>query len=162
MQRTTMSLMRFAAVPTLVVAGLLGPAAPASPQSNDVQGLPSRADRCSDRTILGNYGSSSDGKLLPAPGVALEFRGLTMTYFDGRGNVSWVEHTVIDGAPAQPGWVAATGTYSVNANCTGTMVIDTPNSPVPLNLVLVIVKGGREVRTVLDGHAIITVFSKVD
>ncbi len=161
MQRTASRIL-LGAVPTLVVAGLLGSAAPVSPLPADVQGFPSRASRCSNRTLFGDYGSSSEGKLLPAPGVALEFRGLTMTHFDGRGNVSWVEHTVIDGAPVQPGWVAATGTYTVNANCTGTMVIDTPNSPVPLNLALVIVKGGSEVRTVLDANAIITVFSKVD
>lgn len=159
MERTTASRTLLGAVPTLMVAGLLGLAAPASPQP---QGSPSRASRCSNRTLLGDYGSSSEGKLLIAPGVALEFRGLTMTHFDGRGNVSWVEHTVIDGAPVQPGWVAATGTYTVSANCTGTMVVDSPNSPVPLNLALVVVKGGSEVRSVLDANAIITVFSKVD
>ena len=42
------------------------------------------------------------------------------------------------------------------------MVVNTPNSPAPLNLVFVVVKGGRELRTVLEAHAIVSVFTKVD
>jgi hypothetical protein len=41
-------------------------------------------------------------------------------------------------------------------------IIDTPTSPVPLHLGLVILKQGNEVHTVLDTHAITTVFTKVD
>jgi hypothetical protein len=52
----------------------------------------------------------------------------------------------------------ASGTYAVNPNCTGTAVVNTPNSPVPLKLSLVIVRDGNEI----DAGAIAAVFTKVD
>jgi hypothetical protein len=48
----------------------------------------------------------------------------------------------------------ASGTYSVNANCTGSAMVNTPNSPVPLKLAFVVVKEWKEVRTVFDTNAI--------
>ena len=95
-----------------------------------------------------------------------------MTHFDGKGNLTWVEYTVVNGSPIPPptvgngspippGWTAASGTYTVNHDCTGAAVVNTPNSPVPLNLAFVVVKRGTEIRTVLDSHAISTVFIKV-
>lgn len=116
---------------------------------------------CSNRTLKGDYGYAAEGVLLPAPGVLVQFRGLGMTHFDGNGNLHWVEHTVVNGAALQPGWTAASGTYVVNPDCTGVAVVNTPNSPVPLQLALIVVKQGKEVHTVLDAHAISTVFIKV-
>jgi hypothetical protein len=119
-------------------------------------------ERCSNRTLRGNYGSSSQGAILPAPGVALSFVGVTITHFDGRGDLSWVEHTVVNGAPLSPGFtVRATGTYDVNPDCSGSATVNTPNSPVPLKLFFVIVKHGNEVHAVLDSNAISTTFIKV-
>jgi hypothetical protein len=125
-------------------------------------GAASAPVRCSNHTLLGRYGGSAEGKLLPAPGVALEFRGLTQARFDGHGGLTWLEHTVVDGAPVQPGWASAAGTYTVNADCTGQMLVNSPNSPEPLSLSLVVVSQGREVRTVLDAHAILSIFRRVD
>jgi hypothetical protein len=85
-----------------------------------------------------------------------------MTHFDGKGTFTWVEHTVVDGIPLQPGWTAASGTYTVNPDCTGTAAVNTPNSPVPLNLALVVVRQGKEIHTVLDSTAISTVFIRVE
>jgi hypothetical protein len=85
-----------------------------------------------------------------------------MTSFDGKGNLTWVEHTVINGTPLQPGWTPASGTYAVNPDCTGTAVVNTPNSPVPLHLALVVVRQGKEIHAVLDSDAISTVFNKVE
>jgi hypothetical protein len=85
-----------------------------------------------------------------------------MAHFDGKGDLTWVEHTVINGTLLQPGWTAASGTYTVNPDCTGTAVVNTPNSPVPLNLALVVVRQGKEIHTVLDSNAIAAVYIKVD
>jgi hypothetical protein len=147
----------------VIVGWLLASGVSATAQSNNgaVNGA-ALWRRCSNRTLSGAYGYAAEGLLLPAPGVALQFRGLGMTHFDGRGNLTWVEHTVIDGAPVEAGWTAASGTYTVNPDCTGAAVVNTPNSPVPLNLALVVVKQGRQVHTVLDAHAISTVFTKVE
>jgi hypothetical protein len=138
----------------MIVCGLLASGASTMAQSMD--------GRCSNRTIFGDYGSDSRGSLLPAPGVAIAFNGLTMTHFDGKGNLTWVEHEVVGGNPLNPGWLAASGTYSVNPDCTGLAVVITPNSPVPLNLYFVVVKHGQEIHAVLDSNAISTVFIRVE
>jgi hypothetical protein len=119
--------------------------------------------RCSNQTLLGDYGGVAEGVLLNIPGLPSEtqFRGLTMTHFDGKGNLSWVEHTVINGRPAEQGWTEATGTYTVNEDCTGMAVVDTPNSPVPLSLAMVVVKRGAEIHTVLNTDAVASTFIKV-
>jgi len=75
--------------------------------------------------------------------------------------VTWVEHTVINGQSLQPGFIAASGTYTVNPDCTGTAMVNTPNSPVPLNLTFTVVRDGTEVHTILDTDAISSVFIKV-
>jgi hypothetical protein len=150
---------------SVMIYGLLASGASAIAQSNDGISALSRSEftHCSDRTLSGDYGSSSQGVLLPPPGLTLQFVGVTMTHFDGRGDLSWVEHTVVNGAPLSPGFtVRATGTYSVNHDCTGSATVNTPNSPVPLKLFFVIVRHGTEIHAVLDTNAISTVFTKVD
>ena len=150
---------------SVMIGGLLASGASAIAQSNDGISALSQSGfaHCSNRTLSGDYGSSSQGVLLVPPGLTLQFVGVTMTHFDGRGDISWVEHTVVNGAPLSPGFtVRATGTYSVRDDCTGSATVNTPNSPVPLKLFFVIVKNGTEVRAVLDTNAISTVFTKVD
>jgi hypothetical protein len=142
----------------LFVAGMLSSGVSALAQS----GGSASHEHCSNRTLHGKYGSLGQGVLLPAPGVSLQFVGVTLTHFDGRGDLSWVEHTVVNGAPLSPGFtVRATGTYDVNPDCTGSLTANTPNSPVPLKLFFVIVKHGTEINAVLDSNAIASVFTKV-
>jgi hypothetical protein len=119
---------------------------------------------CSNKTLSGDYGFASQGVLLNVPGVppGTPFRSVGLAHFDGKGSLTWVEHTVVGGVPLNTGWTPATGTYSVNRDCTGTAVVFTPNSPVPLDLAFVVVRQGNEVHTVLDANAITTVFTKVD
>jgi hypothetical protein len=128
---------------------------------------PSRASangsRCSNATLVGDFGYSAEGVLMGTPGLPPEaqFRSTGVAHLDGSGNGTWVEHTVINGVSLEVGWTSATLAYRVKANCTGLMVVDTPNSPVPLNLYFVIVKEGTEFRTVLDNSAISAVFTRV-
>jgi len=138
----------------MIVCGLLASGASAMAQSND--------GHCSNRTLFGDYGYASEGVLLPAPGVTLQFRSVGMTHFDGKGNLTWVEHTVVNGTSLGAGWTAASGTYTVNSDCTGTAVVNTPNSPVPLNLAFMVVREGKEMHSVLDSNAITAVFIKVE
>jgi hypothetical protein len=152
--RMLISRFSMTATPMIIVCGLL---------ASGVSAMASQDDRsCSNRTLSGDYGSAADGVLLPAPGVVLQFRGVTIAHFNGTGNVTWVEHTVVDGQPLAPGWTAASGTYTVNPDCTGTALVISPNSPVPLKLFFVVVRQGNEIRAVLDAHAISTVFIKVE
>jgi hypothetical protein len=85
-----------------------------------------------------------------------------MTHFDGKGHLTWVERTVVNGMPLNLNWTEASGTYKVNSNCTGTAIVNTPNSPVPLNLAFVLVRDGKEVHSVLESNAVSTVFIKVE
>jgi hypothetical protein len=150
---------------SVMICGLLASGASAMAQSNDgISALSQSGFRhCSDRTLYGDYGASSQGVLLLPPGLTLQFVGVSMAHFDGRGHVSSVEHTVVNGAPLSPGFtVRNTGTYSVNHDCTRSATINTHNSPVPLKLFFVIVKHGTEIHAVLDTNAISTVFTKVD
>lgn len=119
---------------------------------------------CSNRTLRGHYGYAAEGALIDNPGLpkTAPFRSIGMTHFDGRGNLTWLERTVINGKLLNSDWTAASGTYAVNANCTGTAVVVTPNSPVPLYLDFVVVSQGKEVHSVLESNAISTVFKKVE
>jgi len=149
------------AIPIMIVCGLLvavssmGPTARADNEDTKV---------CTDKNLHGDYGSASEGVLLNVPGLPPEaqFRAVTMTHFDGKGTLTWVEHTVVNGMPLQPGWTPASGTYAVNQDCTGTAVVNTPNSPVPLHLALVVVRQAKEIHAVLDSDAISTVFNRVE
>ena len=117
MQRKSVSRMLMVVT---IVCGLLVAASSARTDDEDT--------KCTNKTLRGDYGSASEGVLLNIPGLPPEaqFRGLTMTHFDGKGNLTWVEHTVINGMPLQPGWTPASGTYAVNPDCTGTAVVNTP------------------------------------
>ncbi len=119
---------------------------------------------CSNRSLRGDYGFAATGVLVGTPGLpkAAPFRSVGVTSFDGKGNLTWTEHTVINGVSLELNWTAASGSYHVNPNCTGTAVVNTPNSPVPLDLFFVVVKEGKEIHSVLNANAIATVFIKVE
>jgi hypothetical protein len=155
MQRKSISRISIIAARVMVVCGLLFTVSGARADDDD---------KCTDRTLRGDYGFAAEGVLLGTPGLPAQaqFRSLGVAHFNGRGSLTWVEHTVVNGVPVNADFVLATGTYSVNANCTGTAVVTTPNSPVPLRLSLVIVKEGREIRTVLDASSVGAVYSKIE
>jgi hypothetical protein len=153
MQRKSISMI---AVPVMLICCLLF--AVSSAQANDDD------TKCTNRTLRGDYGFIAQGVLIGIPGLPpeVQFRSVGVAHFDGKGNLTWQEHTVENGRPLNSDWVQANGTYVVNPNCTGTAVVNTPNSPFPLNLVLVVVKEGREIQTILDSNAITSVFIKVE
>lgn len=143
------------AIPMMICYGLLLSTANTLADSNEY---------CSNRTLSGDYGWAAQGLVSFGPQLPPQtpFSAVGVVHFDGKGNLSWVEHTIINGEVQGADWTEATGTYGVNANCTGKAMVITPNSPVPLNLSLVVIRNGKEIRTVVDGHAINTVFVKVE
>jgi hypothetical protein len=152
-----------AATAMMAVCSLLASGTPALAQSGP--GAPQSGEaRCSNRTLSGDYGCSTQGVLLlTVPGLPpeVQFVGVTMNSYDGNGHLTWVEHTVIGGQVSNAGWLSASGTYTVNPDCTGTAVVDTPNSPVPLNFAFVVTDKGHEIRAVLDSNALVTVCRRV-
>ena len=103
---------------------------------------------CSNAVLDGDYGFSVSGTRPsgPPPSNLEEIVGVAMTRFDGKGGLTQTDniHGSINGflAPDRPG----TGTYSINADCTGTMTLTVPGQPT-LSLRIVVVDDGKEVRT---------------
>lgn len=114
---------------------------------------------CSNRTLAGDYGCSVQGFLLNVPGLPPQatFVGVTESHFDGNGNITGLEHVVVNGTSFSPGFDSNYGTYSINPDCTGRATVNTPNSPVPLDLYLVIDDNSKEFRQVLNSSALLTV-----
>jgi len=115
--------------------------------------------RCSNRTLFGDYGSQIEGTLL---GPNLPFRGLAMAHFDGKGNITQVDHIVFNGIPPTIEWTPGTGTYAVNPDCTGSAVINSPSSQGPVNLHFVVVNHGKQINQVVDANAATAVAYRVD
>ncbi len=83
---------------------LLAFAATAVAQSNHTPaGGPEGNGRCSNRTLSGDYGFALDGTFLPSTPV----RGVVMQHYDGRGNITQVDHLVVYGAPPPQEWTPA-------------------------------------------------------
>ena len=112
----------------------------------------SRTERCSNWTLRGDYGFKIDGQILAGPKAGL-LRGLAMTHFDGRGELSQVDFTTINGIPTGSDWRPATGTYSVDSDCTGKAQLDFTDGSPSLHLRLVVVKEGREIHAIVEGNA---------
>src|SRR5581483_12364845 len=148
------------ATPAMIICGLLASGVPAMAESED--------GSCSNRTLSGDYGFTIEGVVFAIPGVtlppgtALPLRGVAMTNFDGKGNLTQVDHVLVGGAPPPKEWTPGSGTYTVNPNCTGTAVINIPGNPLsPAKLHFVVVRQGREIHTVVEANAVSSVGIKV-
>ncbi len=97
--------------------------------------------RCSNATLRGDYAFVVSGQIFPPGKPSISRDGVAMTHFDGEGVLSQIDFVmqypdmlglsspVPNGDPADPvsGFnVGETGTYEVNADCTGWMEIDFP------------------------------------
>jgi hypothetical protein len=142
----------------MIVCGLL--VAGSSASADDAEDV-----KCTDRTLLGDYGFAIEGVGgLPPAFSPNAIRGVAMGHFDGKGNYSQVDHVVAGGTPPPQEWTFGSGPYTVNPNCTGTLVINIPGSPFsPVKLHFVVVRQGKEIRTVVDsGSASTSIGIKVE
>ena len=119
-----------------------------------------RLDGCSNRTLRGSYAFAIDGTIIAGPNRLL-LRGLAMTEFDGRGNLTQVDFTTINGAAAGTSWRTAVGSYEVDSDCTGTMQIIPSDGSPALSLKLVVADHGRTVHNIVLGNATGAVGTKV-
>ncbi len=108
---------------------------------------------CSLATLRGDYGFTITGQILqnPLPANIGPVAGVAMTYFDGNGNLTQVDHVVHNGSVPADEWRPATGSYTVNADCTGTMTIAFSDGSPAMHLHIVITHLGDGVLTVVDG-----------
>jgi len=132
-------------VMTIAVAATLAASAPRS--ASAVAAEPG----CTNATLRGDYGFDIGGTILAGPKAGL-LRGVAMTHFDGEGNLSQVDFVTNNGVPAGTDWRPATGTYELDQDCKGTAeIVFTDGSP-NLQLRLVVVDGGREIRTITESN----------
>jgi hypothetical protein len=109
----------------------------------------SQAAACSNTSLKGKYGQTISGEFLPGPGVVAPQNGVAMTDFDGNGKFTQKDFVVIDGSPTTSDFAAETGTYKINADCTGTATINYPDGGW-IDLKLVVVSHGHEFYTVVS------------
>jgi hypothetical protein len=97
MEKKSVLRMSMVAVPTIIICGLL--VAVSSARIDQERGA-GRDDEhtkaCSNNTLQGDYGAAVEGVLLNIPGLPPEaqFRAVVMTHYDGKGNLTTLEHTV--------------------------------------------------------------------
>ena len=110
----------------------------------DANAASDSADTCSNASLHGIYGFSFQGAILKPDGThAAEFAGVGDETFDGQGQItSGHLNQVFGGQPSTPTF---TGTYSVDADCTGTKTISLDNRP--SHYAFVVVDDGRRIET---------------
>ena len=116
---------------------------------------------CSNRTIRGDYGFKIDGTVINGPRTGM-LRAVAMTHFDGQGNLTQVDFGILNGVPYGEDWRAAKGTYTVNANCTGTFQFVPSDGSPAINARIVVVRNGKEIHAVVIGNPTGSVGYRVD
>jgi hypothetical protein len=152
------------AIPMMVIYGLLGSGTSAMAQSDPGSQGPEESTElhrsCSNRTLHGDYGATVEGFVV---GAGLSIRGVVMAHFDGKGNLTQVDHIVTNGMPPALEWTPGSGTYTVNPDCTGSAVIHTPSSFTGIiNLHFVVDAEGKEIRQVVDENAVTAIARRVE
>jgi hypothetical protein len=76
--------------------------------------------------------------------------GVAMTQFDGNGGLTQIDTVVINGVKvADFSHTPATGTYTVNSDCTGTFTINFTDGRPTVMTNFVVVEAGSEIDTVV-------------
>jgi len=110
----------------------------------------SNSAACKNTLIAGNYAFTVQGTKLAGAGPTGPQVGVAMTQFDGKGGLSQIDTVTIDGQVVAD-WThtPATGTYSVNADCTGTFTINFTDGRPPVVANFVVGVNGDEIDTVV-------------
>ena len=116
--------------------------------------LTARASACSNLTIKGVYAFTLHGQIFLPDGSTLLVDGIAKQTFDGKGNMTQVDAVATNGNLA-PGWRPGTGTYSVDADCTGTLTLVVPGLS-DLHLQFIVAQGGNTIHQVVIDPGIAT------
>ena len=105
---------------------------------------------CTNRLITGVYGFTLEGAKLGGPGPVGPQVGVAMTQFDGNGGLTQIDTVTISGiVVADFTHTPATGTYTVNADCTGTFTLSFTDGRLPVAANFVVVESGTEIDAVV-------------
>jgi hypothetical protein len=116
--------------------------------------LSAHAAACSNYTIEGRYAFTLHGTIFLPNGDTILIDGIALQTFDGRGNVTQVD-AVADNGFLTPGWRPGTGSYSVNADCTGTETLVVPGMG-DLHLQIIVAQSGNTIHQVVTDPGIAT------
>jgi len=102
---------------------------------------------CSNVMLKGNYGFTITGTRPIGPALVEQVVGMGVARYDGNGHFTQTgnSHGSVSGDYSGDGF----GTYTVNANCSGTATLTLSGVGVTLNLWIVVVDQGKEVRLVV-------------
>ena len=103
-------------------------------------------NECTDSTIRVTYAFTIHGQIFTPNGPVL-VDGIAKTTFDGEGNLTQVDAVAQNGLIGQV-WRPGTGSYKINADCTGTMTIVNPDQPT-LHLAILVSRAGEQIHTVV-------------
>ena len=108
------------------------------------------AASCSNRILAGAYGFTIQGTKLGGVGFVGQQVGVAMATFDGNGNFTQIDTVTIAGnVVADFTHTPATGTYTVNSDCTGTFTLNFTDGRPPVTASFVVVNNGNEIDTVV-------------
>jgi len=114
---------------------------------------------CSNGSLSGSFGYTNTGTILAGPDAG-PFGGVGRQTFDGKGNTQATATVSVNGNIFH---VTIKGTYVVNSDCTGSMVLTVSADPETFanHVDLVIVSGGTEFRAInTDPGSVITTVGK--
>jgi hypothetical protein len=105
---------------------------------------------CSNRLIAGVYGFTVQGNKLAGMGPVGPMVGVALTQFDGMGGLTQIDTVTVAGeVVADFTHTPATGTYTVNPDCTGTFTLNFTDGRPPVVVNFVVVENGAEIDTVV-------------
>lgn len=110
---------------------------------------------CSNASLQGSFGYSSTGTLLDSyvpPPFAGPFAEVGRQTFDGKGNTSGTATISSNGNINR---VTIQGTYTVNADCTGSMTLFIPDFGATVHADFVIDRDGEEIRAIVTETGVI-------
>jgi hypothetical protein len=99
---------------------------------------------CSNASLSGAYAITISGSIVGVGPVSV----VGIATFDGNGGIpSNLGHIVVNGAQPPADWLTGTGTYDVNANCTGKIHLAFDNG-LTRDIFIVVARKGHELRGV--------------
>lgn len=110
---------------------------------------------CSNASLQGSFGYSSTGTLLDSyvpPPFAGPFAEVGRQTFDGKGNTFGTATISSNGNINR---VTIQGTYTVNADCTGSMTLFIPDFGATVHADFVIDRDGEEIRAIVTETGVI-------
>ncbi len=114
---------------------------------------------CSTATLTGRYAVKGEGLIPggPPPTPMVPFAVVALDTLDGQGQLTDAATVSVNGFVISQ---VNHGTYTVNENCTGTLIVTIPTPPYQLTHNLVIVDNGNEFYLIGNNSDVLTLIGK--